>query len=199
MKIFYGFIVVFFIVVIGIIGYLYREHIPFLTTTYNKDNSKPIIKVYSESSKYDVSIEDYELLSQMILYSGFFEENAVGINTPGKDLQWITAKNLNIVFTDEEQPWGGIYSKEKRSSISSFGLQADENNTVALLIWIHGDKVSDDSFRPFLLNTFFSSLYTTTHWNDFVNSSADYTQYLYVLGKSIEKKELDSLFTITLK
>ena len=128
---------------------------------------------------------------------GFWNTDGVGVNK-NNTLTWKTAENLTLVFSPDKQPWGGIYSQEKKQSVSSFDIDSNEAGDIQLKIWIDESYSKDPmEFRSLLLRTFFDAVYISTHWESV--ESENHLGYLNLLIKKAELPEFISIFNVKQK
>ena len=205
-KIFYIIFAVSFVVILGEAYYVFvyknksPENLPQeLDKTANLSTNPRKIHILSQSSYYDVSLQDSALLENELNKLDFWQKDKIGINNSNKII-WVTAKSLEIVFVDDTQPWGGIFSKEKNKSISSFNVEADKDGNITLKIWVDGSYLEDiTSFKSLVLRTLFDSLFISTNWDSFQADSSQHLSYLNGLIDKIDSSEFSSLLEITPK
>lgn len=205
-KILYIIIAVSFAVILGEAYYLFiytnkpPENLPQEPgKTANLSTSSREINILSESSHYDVSLQNRALLEKELNKLDFWQKDRIGVND-NNIIIWITAKSLEVVFVDDPQPWGGIFSKEKNKSISSFNIEADEVGNITLKIWVDNSYLKDmTSFKSLVLRTLFDSLFISTNWDSFQADSPKHLLYLNSLTDKIDSLEFNSLLEITPK
>ena len=202
-KIFYIIFAVSFVVVLGEAYYVFvykntsPENLPQeLDKTANLSTNPRKIHILSQSSYYDVSLQDSALLENELNKLDFWQKDKIGINNSNKII-WVTAKSLEIVFVDDTQPWGGIFSKEKNKSISSFNVETDKDGNITLKIWVDGSYLEDiTSFKSLVLRTLFDSLFISTNWNTIQTDSAKHLTYLDNQMQKIDASEFNSLLAV---
>jgi len=147
------------------------------------------ITVVSEIPSLKVAFNNKEtLLSEMDKLS-FWRKEGVGVND-GNSIKWTTAKNLKIVTSSQEQPWGGIYSSDGQKKTSFDFAVSDKGDTI-LTIWLNSTLDITDEDKGFLLSSaLLAAIHDVTLWSNQGNPDSTYFAYLNGVGERIISGEL---------
>ncbi len=109
----------------------------------------------------------------------------MGINNDSTVMR-TTAKKLNIVFTNQKQPFGGVYSSKTGQEKTSFDFKVDRGNAT-LVLGVNMDELENSSNpQGFINSALISSLFKVSFWESATVENSSYFKYLDSLTNRID-------------
>ena len=134
---------------------------------------------------YDIRFLNRDSLEKELEVSGFWKTNGVGINNDSTVMR-TTAKKLNIVFTNQKQPFGGVYSSKTGQEKTSFDFKVDRGNA-SLVLGVNMDELENSSNpQGFINSALISSLFKVSFWESATVENSSYFKYLDSLTNRID-------------